>query len=84
MRAERHRIPHMRHAYVYADFYADLYMRLNFIKFRILVCILNINIYNSSLTLYIYEMWCGGLALGPHPRGMGFESHLSQYIFPEF
>jgi hypothetical protein len=48
MRAEEYRIPHMRHADVYADFYANLYMRLNFMKFRILVCILNINIYNSS------------------------------------
>jgi hypothetical protein len=48
MRAEEHRIPHMRHADVYADFYANLYMRLNFMKFRILICILNINIYNSS------------------------------------
>jgi hypothetical protein len=40
------------------------YMWLNFMKFRILICILNINIYNSSLTLNKYEMWCGGLALG--------------------
>jgi hypothetical protein len=75
----------MRHADVYADFYADfytdLYMQLNFMKFRILIYILNINIYNSSLTLNKYEMWCGGLALGQYPKGMGFESHLSQYIF---
>jgi hypothetical protein len=30
MCAKGHRIPHMRHAEVYVDFYADLYMRLNF------------------------------------------------------
>jgi hypothetical protein len=59
MCAEGHRISYMRHADVYANFYADLYIRLNFMKFRIFVCILNINIYNLSLTLNTYEMWCG-------------------------
>jgi hypothetical protein len=77
MRAEGYRIPHMRHV----DVYADLYMQLNFMKFRILVCILNINIYNPSLTLNKYKRWCDGLAHGLHLRGMGFESHLSQCIF---
>jgi hypothetical protein len=81
MCVEGHCISHMRHADVYIDFYADLYIRLNFMKFRILVCILNLNIYNSSFTLNKYEMWCGILALEPHRRGMGFESHLSQYNF---
>jgi hypothetical protein len=81
MYAERHRIPHMRYADVYADFYVDLYIRLNFMKFKSLVCILNINIYNSALTLNKYKIWCGGVTLGQPPRGMGFEFHLLQYIF---
>jgi hypothetical protein len=69
-------------SYAYCIYGMRTYMQLNFMKFRILVCILNINIYNSSLTLNKYEMWCGDFALGlPSRGGMGFKFHLSQCIF---
>jgi hypothetical protein len=84
MRAEDHHISHMRHADVYVNFYTALYIRLNFMKFRILVRMLNINIYNSSLILNKYKTWCSGLTLGLHPRGMGSNLTSHNTFFKNF